>query len=103
MMQPNLTVQMRPPCPPTVGTDDNPTLVVPGDSDAFLLHPTTAKAFESARKAVEKQPSAKFETFDDDEVMVWPLGTASASPTKYRNGKLTRVIRLSPEIEPFYQ
>jgi hypothetical protein len=75
-----------------------PTLKVVGEEeldakgiefDKKIMSPAAFEKFEEARAVVKATPigtNASFRRAHGDNVKVIPLGTSSASPTKYRNG-----------------
>ena len=59
----------------------------------LALSDATAKRFQEAKNAVQEYSSHRnIAETPGSEVIVTPLGTSSAVPTKYRNGKSIAVI-----------
>ena len=60
--------------------------------DKKILSPAAFDKFEEARAIVKAAPTARFAAYrrqvNGDSVKVIPLGTSSALPSKYRNGRL---------------
>ena len=55
--------------------------------DNKILSPAAFKKYEEARATARAAPSPSFKRANGDHVKVIPLGTSSALPSKYRNGK----------------
>ena len=97
-MASNMLIDIRPPHPPRIdplaeGTDQfHPAVTNP---ELLALPLSTAAAFATARERVSEHQGA---ASDDrtrragDDVVIVPLGTSSAAPTKYRNGKLSKCL-----------
>jgi ribonuclease Z len=95
-MTPSLTIQMRPPAPPTYQTPEEAgdlfhPAVSAEDVNASLwaLPALTLERFVEAQKdVIEQLGSGGVVVPKGADVRVVPLGTGSAIPTKYRNGWL---------------
>jgi hypothetical protein len=91
----NYSMQMRPPTQPKEERPQIADLVgMTGSSDSDTsLPPTTAAAFREARQKVQETAHSMPDCAYD--VVVHPLGTASATPSKFRNGMFVRARHIT--------
>ena len=88
------TVDIRPPAPPVPQTleDLSDPFHTAVTSDGPLdIEAGTLKRFREAQTSV-KETQHSTEDVPGRDVTIFPLGTGSALPTKYRNGQLTLVL-----------
>lgn len=99
----NMRVDIRPPQAPTrdqqTVDDDNFHPILTSAVPLALPLPTTT-AFEVARQAVFAMEQSKRPSRPGDDVVIVPLGTCSAAPSKYRNGGGFQIQCAAPRADP---
>lgn len=89
VMEANIVVSMRPPCPAVLDNDPardrfHPAIRTPGPCE---LPPATLERFNEARRKIEMCIAAgNIPKPPGGNVGILPLGTGSSLPSKYRNG-----------------
>jgi ribonuclease Z len=90
-MRANLSVDLHPPRPPAQNLDaEKSDIFHPAvSSNSFLdLPELTRTRFMEAQAAVQSDSGPQLEGMPGKDVMICPLGTGSAMPSKFRNGNV---------------
>lgn len=91
------TVSIRPPEPPIREKHADMFHAAAVSPNPVSIEVNTARCFAGAKAKVEAlEKSGKIPSVKGSDVVILPLGTASALPTKYRNGK--SVHRCTPSL-----
>lgn len=94
-MAPNVVVNIRPAQAPILdqpAEDDDKFHPVLTSSVDLALPEHIVSAFATAKETVSSMPNPIRPHKPGDDVVIIPLGTSSAAPSKYRNGNISNAL-----------